>query len=112
MPAEICGAGLPPCTVQAGKPAPQEQKHVGKPLRCAVPMLLYLVAATAFMWPYYSVEFRPRGDLVFVIDATIEARAALRERQFPIRVAPREWDGVRHPIFQFYGNFPYTVTGW
>src|SRR5947209_20534582 len=73
---------------------------------------MYFLAAIAFMWPYYSVEFRPRGDLAFVIAATAEARYALAEGQFPIRVPPHQLGGVRHPIFQYYGNFPYTVTGW
>ena len=40
-----------------------------------------------------------------------EAKNALAEGQFPLRVAPKQNDGSRYPIFQYYGNLPYTVGG-
>jgi len=49
------------------------------------------------------------GDRPYHLSYIIEARAALKEGQFPIRVSPRALDGQRYPTFQFYGNFPYTA---
>jgi hypothetical protein len=48
-------------------------------------------------------------DLANHVSGIIEARNALAEGQFPVRVAPRQNNGERYPIFQFYGNLPYTA---
>ncbi len=75
------------------------------------PLVLYLFLAVCVLWPYRSSQFRDAGDLGGILAGIVEAKNALREGQFPIRVAPRQLDGVRYPIFQYYANFPYTVTG-
>src|SRR5687768_5377510 len=75
------------------------------------PLLLYLALAVCILWPYRSSKFRPAGDLNVVVGGIVEARNALAEGQFPVRVAPRQHDGARYPLFQFYANFPYTLTG-
>jgi hypothetical protein len=71
----------------------------------------YAVLACAVMWPYRGGKFRGAGDLTGFIAGTVEARNALREGQLPIRVAPHQLDGARYPLFQYYANLPYTITG-
>jgi hypothetical protein len=51
----------------------------------------------------------PAWDLITHVVGIVEARNALAEGQFPVRVAPQQLDGRRFPLFQFYGNFPYTL---
>ncbi|HZN66092.1 MAG TPA: hypothetical protein VFB66_12425, partial [Tepidisphaeraceae bacterium] len=50
------------------------------------------------------------GDRPYHLSYVLDARAALDEGQFPLRVSPRAMDGQRYPTFQFYGNFPYTAA--
>lgn len=71
----------------------------------------YAVLAGVVLWPFRGREFRGAGDLTGFIAGTVEARNALREGQFPIRVAPHQLDHSRYPLFQYYANFPYTITG-
>jgi hypothetical protein len=49
--------------------------------------------------------------LFTAIGTIVEADNALREGQFPMRVAPTQISGARYPFFQFYGNFPFTAAG-
>lgn len=77
----------------------------------AGPLLLYLFIAACVMAPYRSSKFRSAGDLIGVLGFVVEARNALAEGQFPIRVAPTQLEGARYPVFQYYANFPFTVTG-
>jgi hypothetical protein len=41
----------------------------------------------------------------------VQARMAIEEGQFPLRVAPWQHGGWRYPVFQFYSPLPYTVAG-
>src|SRR5260370_10891204 len=50
-------------------------------------------------------------DLAKHVSVIVEARNALAEGQFPVRVAPNQNRGERYAIFQFYGNLPYTAGG-
>jgi hypothetical protein len=50
-------------------------------------------------------------DLANHVAGIVEAKNALAEGQFPIRVAPHQVGGTRYPIFQYYGNLPYTLGG-
>ena len=69
------------------------------------PLLLF-----AFFGALYVVP--PQGsDRVLHLSGIIEASGALREGQFPPRVAPRFAGGMRYPVFQFYGSLPYTLAG-
>src|SRR5688572_7559068 len=77
----------------------------------AGPALLYLLLAALVLAPFFPKTFRDAGDLYSVVGGTVEARSALLEGQFPIRVPPHALDGVRYPIFQFYGNLPFTAAG-
>jgi hypothetical protein len=79
--------------------------------RAAGPLLLYLLIGLGLMFPYRSSRVRPVGDLPVVMAITMQAERALLEGQFPIRVAPTAHSGHRYPVFQFYGNLPYTVAG-
>lgn len=74
------------------------------------PALLYAVIAAGMLYPFWSPTFRNAGDLFVVLGTIVEADNALAEGQFPIRVTPRQHGGARYPFFQFYGNFPYTLT--
>ena len=75
------------------------------------PILLYVLIAAGILWPYRSAKFRGAGDLSVVMALVSDAEYALREHQFPLRVAPHLHDGLRYPLYQYYGNFPYTLTG-
>jgi hypothetical protein len=87
--------------------------RLGKPTvaRRIALLAFYAVLACVVLWPYRGRDFRGAGDLTAFIAGTVEARNALREGQFPIRVAPHQLDRARYPLFQYYANFPYTVTG-
>lgn len=75
------------------------------------PLLLYACLAAIILWPFARRDLQHAGDLHAVVSAVVEAGNGLREGQFPIRVAPHQLDGTRYPLFQFYGNFPYTAAG-
>ena len=69
------------------------------------PLLLFVLFGA-----FYTVP--PQGaDRLYHLSGIIEARNALREGQFPVRVAPTFSQGQRYPVFQFYGNFPFTLGG-
>jgi hypothetical protein len=75
--------------------------------------VLYLLLALAVLSPLASrvMPDSPAHDLANHVSGIIEARNALAEGQFPIRVAPRQNNQERYPFFQFYGNLPYTAGG-
>jgi hypothetical protein len=77
----------------------------------AGPLLMFLAFGAFYVLPFASrrpVE-SPAWDLITHVVGIVEARNALAEGQFPVRVAPQQLDGRRFPLFQFYGNFPYTL---
>jgi hypothetical protein len=78
-----------------------------------LPCLLYTALAFAALSPlaYRELPESPAYDCANHTSGIIEARNALKEGQFPIRVAPHQLDGTRYPVFQYYGNFPYTAGG-
>ena len=68
------------------------------------PLLLFVLFGAFYVIP-------PQGaDRIFHVSGIVEAANALREGQFPVRVAPNLLDGSRYAPFQFYGNFPYTAA--
>ena len=81
--------------------------------RVILPCLLYAGLAVAALSPlaYRELPESPAFDCANHTSGIIEARNALKEGQFPIRVAPHQVDGTRYPVFQYYGNFPYTAGG-
>jgi hypothetical protein len=76
-----------------------------------VPCLLYYLLAVAMLSPlaHHDLPDSPANDCANHVSGIIEARNALLEGQFPIRVAPHACEGMRYPVFQYYGNFPYTA---
>lgn len=82
-----------------------------RPPKCFGPLLLYTLISLGLLGPYRYLAVRWSGDMKTVLALVIEARRALAEGQFPIRVAPDLQNGARYPQFQYYGNFPFTVAG-
>jgi hypothetical protein len=76
-------------------------------------LLLYTALALAMMAPLAPEALPAMGadDTANHISGVIEARNALAEGQFPIRVPPHQNHQERYPLYQFYGNFPYTACG-
>ncbi|MGP0129512.1 MAG: 6-pyruvoyl-tetrahydropterin synthase-related protein [cyanobacterium endosymbiont of Rhopalodia musculus] len=71
---------------------------------------LYGVIAIGLMGPMASSEvIFPYPDPQSHIGYIHQARLALEEGQFPLRVAPVENHGWRYPGFQFYSQVPYLV---
>lgn len=74
--------------------------------------LVYGVLAIALLSPMASASVLPDiVDAITNVSHTVQARLALEEGQFPIRVAPWQHNGWRYPVFQFYGQFVYTLSG-
>src|SRR5262245_58144235 len=88
-------------TDQAPRPGPGVFTALCLYLGLAAVMLFPLFQA----WQYDAVC----GDWVFHLNGVLEARDALAEGQFPVRVAPKFHGGIRYGLFQFYGQFPYTI---
>src|SRR5438128_1419771 len=79
----------------------------------AAALLLYTLLAVAMMAPLAPdvLPFTGAQDIGNHVSGIIEAKNALAEGQFPIRVAPHQNHNERYAIYQFYGNLPYTVGG-
>ncbi|MFM1843352.1 MAG: hypothetical protein RLZZ490_2094 [Cyanobacteriota bacterium] len=74
--------------------------------------LLFAFIALALMAPMASSKvIFSINDHTSHIGYIVQAKMALEEGQFPIRVAPLENFGLRYPGFQFYSQFPYTLGG-
>src|SRR5262249_13866801 len=85
----------------------QRWRHTARVPAFYVPLsLVVLSPLTCKFMPYTGAN-----DLANHVSGIIEARNALAEGQFPIRVAPHQLNGQRYPIFQFYGNLSYTAGG-
>ena len=76
-------------------------------------IVLYSVVALSLMAPMAS------SNIIFSVNDTpshvgyiAQARTAIIEGQFPLRVAPLEDNGWRYPGFQFYSQLPYFIGGW
>jgi hypothetical protein len=78
--------------------------------RLALPAFFALIA-TGLMAPLASNWFVPNlTDLPPHVAAAWQARLALDEGQFPLRIAPGEREGRRYAMLQLYGQFPYTAA--
>ncbi len=75
-------------------------------------ILLLGFIALAWMAPMASSKvIFSINDHTSHIGYIAQARMALEEGQFPIRVAPLEDFRLRYPGFQFYSQLPYTLGG-
>ncbi|MDR3478101.1 MAG: 6-pyruvoyl-tetrahydropterin synthase-related protein [Gammaproteobacteria bacterium] len=80
--------------------------------RLLLAMLLGLVAMSV-LEPMASNTLMPNlGDMVNHIVGIIQAKIALSEGQFPLRVAPVELSGWRYPFYQFYSPSSYTLAAF
>jgi hypothetical protein len=73
--------------------------------------LLFGIIAISLMAPMASSKIIPTNDHTSHISYVVQAKLAMDEGQFPLRVAPLEDFGLRYPGFQFYSQFPYTLGG-
>jgi len=71
--------------------------------------LLLGIVAFSLMAPMASSRVILTNDHTSHLAYVIQAKMALEEGQFPIRVAPLEDFGFRYPSFQFYSQLPYTL---
>lgn len=73
---------------------------------------LYFLLALSLMGPIASDDLIAWGpDHVAHPSIIVQARQALEEGQFPLRVAPWQHGGKRYPAFQFYSSLPYLAGG-
>src|SRR6185437_15679374 len=74
--------------------------------------IFFGLLALALFSPIASNEYIPdSADFSNHIVNIIQAKQALHEGQFPVRVAPSLYDGWRYPYYQFYSPFVYTLAG-
>ncbi|GBF82283.1 hypothetical protein [Aphanothece sacrum] len=73
-------------------------------------LLLYGIIAIALMGPMASSSvIFSTGETGPHLGYLIQAKMALEEGQFPLRIAPIENNGWRYAAFQFYSQIPYTL---
>jgi hypothetical protein len=73
--------------------------------------ILYVGLALSILAPIASDNVLPAvPDIANHVAAIVQARMAIEESQFPLRVAPWQHDGARYPLFQFYSPTPYSVA--
>jgi hypothetical protein len=81
-------------------------------LMTAARAALFLGVAICLMGPLASDTIFPAApDHPNHAAAIVQARQAIDEGQFPLRVAPWQHTALRYPQFQFYSWFPYWVGG-
>lgn len=77
-----------------------------------VPFFLYGIIAFGLLEPIASNSILPSApDHPNHVAPIIQAKKALEEGTFPIRVAPWQHNGWRYPVFQFYSQLPHIVGG-
>lgn len=101
-------ADVPPGLLTADPAGSSARTSDSRPTRVRRSILGPLLLFTLF-GAWYTLPGQG-GDRESHLCAIVEARNALREGQFPPRVAPTLSGGIRCPVFQFYGAFPYTFA--
>jgi hypothetical protein len=75
--------------------------------------LLYALLAAALLAPITYDDLIPAMmDYTNHLAAVIEAKFALAEGQFPLRIAPLALSGWRYPYYQFFSPSTYTFAGF
>lgn len=76
-------------------------------------IIFFSIIAWALLAPLASNKYIPSvpPDFSDHVGAVVQAKQAISEGQFPIRVAPWQLNNLRYPLYQFYSNTPYTVAG-
>jgi hypothetical protein len=72
---------------------------------------LYGLIAIGLFAPMASNAIMPGSEQINHVGVIVQARKALWEGQFPIRIAPWQHNGWQYPLFQFYSPLPYTIGG-
>jgi hypothetical protein len=73
---------------------------------------LYLLLAFGLLSPIASNTVLPVApDHANHTAFIVQAKQAIEEGQFPLRVAPFQHEGLRYPVFQFYSSTPYWIGG-
>lgn len=72
---------------------------------------LFGLISISLLSPIASNEYLPPAEFENHISAIIQAKMALKEGQFPIRVAPWQNQGWGNAYFQFYSPLPYMAAG-
>lgn len=73
---------------------------------------LYFLLAMSLMGPIASDEIVAGApDHANHAALIVQARMAMDEGQFPLRITPWQYDRQRYPEFQFYSPLPYEVGG-
>lgn len=81
-------------------------------LRSALRVILFLLVGICLMGPLApDAMFPVSPDHANHTAGIVQARSAITEGQFPLRIAPGEFGGLRYPHFQFYSWFPYWIGG-
>lgn len=74
--------------------------------------IFFGLLALSLFSPIASNEYIPNStDFSNHIVNIIEAKQALEEGQFPVRIAPSLYNGWRYPYYQFYSPVTYTLGG-
>lgn len=77
-------------------------------------VFVFAIIALALLAPLasntYILSLPP--DFANHTGAVVQAKQAIREGQFPLRVAPWQFNQLRYPLYQFYANSPYTIAGF
>jgi hypothetical protein len=82
--------------------------------RDLVVALLYAVLAVPFLAPMSSNitwSYDDDSDFFTYLHFIDQAKRALDEGQFPVRVAPDRYNGWRYPFFQWYAPLTYLLGG-
>jgi hypothetical protein len=74
-------------------------------------VFLYAVLSIALLSPMASDTPTSAPDLSYHLANIVQAKLAIDQGQIPLRTAPLSYKGWGHPLFQFYGQLPYTVAG-
>ena len=79
-------------------------------------IILFVLLAISLLSPlgsiFSSYDSLPNNDWRAHSGLVIQAKMAIEEGQLPIRVAPWEHQQLRYPEYQFYGVFPFTLSGY
>lgn len=74
------------------------------------PLPLFLFAAMLQLFAFLPSRMTMHWEINAFVAGVVEARNAMLEGQFPVRVTPNQNGGTRYPMFQFYANLPYAVS--
>jgi len=73
---------------------------------------LYFLLALGLLAPMASNTVLPAAlDHANHTAFVVQAKMALDEGQFPLRIAPFQHERLRYPVFQFYSSTPYLIGG-